>query len=256
MEAVAARSWWNENRDELKALATWDEFARKVRDRFVPVNWRMDALAQFYGISQGLSSFLDYATRLQEARNTLSSGRQGFTISDSMLKNQLLFFSHPILSLRMRAIPGLDYPKLRVDNLIALMSSTWDSMVAEHVIRPPLIRPPVSTTSFPPPSTTPFINSKSVKPFIPLTERERDTLRQAGGCFRCRRTPSSPGWVQHGARNCPGDEASGITPTPVRHVTAVLGENESDSEGDFVTAVFPSCVLGNGSFSEGEEDDE
>ena len=138
MEAPAAKSWWNENREELKALTTWEDFVKKVKDHFVLENWKMDALAQFYGISQGSSSFMDYAARLQEACNTLSSGGTGFTISDSVFKNHLLFFSHPILALCMRFIPSFDYPKTRVDGLIALMSSTWDSMVAERVIRPPL----------------------------------------------------------------------------------------------------------------------
>ena len=47
----------------------------------------------------------------------------------------------------------------------------------------------------------------------------------------------------------------GVTPSPIRQVAAVIGEDEDDSdEGDFVTAVFPSCVLGDGSFSEGEEE--
>ena len=143
----------------------------------------------------------------------------------------------------MRSIPSFDYPKARVDGLIALMSSTWDSMVAERVVRAPL-----STTSVFPP--------RAPKTFVPLTDRERDLLKQAGGCFRCRRTPSSPGWVQHSARNCPGDEATGITPTPVCQVAAVLGEDDDDSDDNFVTAVFPSCVLGDGSFSEGEEEDD
>ena len=38
IEAVAARSLWNENREELKVLATWDEFTKKVKDHFVPAN--------------------------------------------------------------------------------------------------------------------------------------------------------------------------------------------------------------------------
>ena len=207
MEAPTARSWWNENREELKTLTTWEDFANRVRDRFIPANWKMDALAQFYAISQGSSSFMDYTMRLQEARNALSSGGTGFTISDSVFKNHLLFFAHPILSLRMRSIPSFDYPKARVDGLIALMSATWDSMVAERVIRAPL-----STTPFAPLSTTSITAPRPPRTFVPLTDRERDALKQAGGCFRCRRTPSSPGWVQHGARNCPGDEANGRYP--------------------------------------------
>ena len=33
MEAAAVKSWWNENREELKGLSTWDKFAKKVKDR-------------------------------------------------------------------------------------------------------------------------------------------------------------------------------------------------------------------------------
>ena len=186
---------------------------------------------------------MDYAAKLQEACNTLSSGGTGFTISDSMFKNHLLFFSYPILALRMCSIPAFDYAKTCVDGLIALMSSTWDSMVAEHVIRPPL-------------STTSVNIPKPAKMFVPLTEQECDILKQAGGCYCCRRTPASPGWVKHGARECPGDEANSVAPAPACHVAAVLGEDEGDSEsdGDFITAIIPSCILGNGSFSEGEEE--
>ena len=172
IEAVVARSWWNENRDELKALMMWEEFTKKVKDHFVPVNWKMDALALFYGISQGSSSFMDYTAKLQEACNTLSSGRTGFTISDSVFKNHLLFFSHPILALHMHSIPSFDYAKTRVDGLITLMSLTWDSMVAEHVIRPPV-------------STTTVNIPRPVKMFVPLTDRECDTLKQANGCYHC-----------------------------------------------------------------------
>jgi hypothetical protein len=67
----------------------------------------------------------------------------------------------------------------------------------------------------------------------------------------------TPGWVKHGSRDCPGDEANGISLAPAHAVAAVVGEPEDDSEDedDFVAAVFSShsCVLGNGSFSEGEE---
>lgn len=243
MEAVAARSWWNENHEELKVLATWDEFVKKVKDHFVPANWKMDTLAHFYAILQGLSSFVDYAVKLQEACNTLSSGGTGFTISDSIFKNHLLFFSHLILALHMHLIPSFDYAKTHVDCLVALMSSTWDSLVAEHVIHPPLL---TATVNIPRP----------VKMFVPLTDCEHDALKQANGCYLCQCTPASPGWVKHSAWDCPGDEANGITPAPTCPVAVVLGEDEGDSEsdGDFITAIMPSCVLGNGSFSEGEEE--
>jgi len=86
----------------------------------------------------------------------------------------------------MCSILSFDYAKTHVDGLIALMSSTWDSMVAECVIRPPL-------------STTSLNIPKPTKAFVPLIERKRDALKQAGGCYRCQKTPVLPGWVKHGS---------------------------------------------------------
>ena len=137
------------------------------------------------------------------------------------------------------------------------MSSSWDSMVAKRVIRAPA-------------STFPSNHLKSVvaqKTFVPLSDKECDALRLAGGCYRCRRTPASPGWVQHGSRNCPRDEAHAISPTPGCPIGAIIDLNDGshpvgdtvdlgneEEDDDFVAAVFSSCVLGNGSFSEGEEE--
>lgn len=88
-------------------------------------------------ISQGSSTFLDFVTALQTARNALASSGAGFTINDSIHKNHLLFFCHPVLSLRVRSIPSFDYGDMKVDALIGLMGSTWDSIVAENIVRSP-----------------------------------------------------------------------------------------------------------------------
>ena len=84
MESPQAKHWWNENRDELKKLTSWDAFAQRVQDRFVPANWRMDALAKFYTISQGTSPFSDFVTAIQNARNALASAGMGFSINESI----------------------------------------------------------------------------------------------------------------------------------------------------------------------------
>jgi hypothetical protein len=133
IEAPMARNWWNKNHEELKVLAMWDNFARRVREHFVPANWRMDALASFYMISQSSTSFTDFATKLQEAHNTLSTGSTGFTISESVLKNHLLFFCHPILPIQIFSIPTFDYPKTWINSLITVMSATWDSVRLQNV---------------------------------------------------------------------------------------------------------------------------
>ena len=86
----------------------------KVKEYFIPANWKMDALALFYTILQGFSSFMDYALALQDACNALSSGGTGFTISDLIFKNHLLFFSHPILCLCICSMPTFNYVNTRV----------------------------------------------------------------------------------------------------------------------------------------------
>ncbi|KAJ7855646.1 hypothetical protein B0H14DRAFT_3448956 [Mycena olivaceomarginata] len=99
MEESTAVTWWNENREKLKKLGSWEEFAQEVMDQFIPSNWCMLALATFYSIHQGLSSFADFAKTLQIACNALAGAGQNWTISDAVLKNHLLFFSHPVLRL-------------------------------------------------------------------------------------------------------------------------------------------------------------
>jgi hypothetical protein len=178
MESPTARAWWHENRDELKALPTWAEFDRRVRERFMPANWKMDALARFYLITQGSAPFSSFVTSLQESRNAIALAGVGFTVSDSVFKNYLLFFCHPILSLRVRAMPSMNYATVRVEPLISLLSFSWDTLVAERLIRPTLApHSAVSNNPHPPTSS------------MTLSDKERDTLRAAGGCFRCKRTP-------------------------------------------------------------------
>jgi len=206
----------------------------------MPANWCMDALAKFYKISQGSSQFLDFVTAIQTARNSLTSSGTGFTVNDSIQKNHLLFFCHPILSLRVRSIPNFKYGNIKLDTLIGLMASTWDSMVAENIVRPVL---------------SSHLSNAGSAPLPFLSDSEHERLKLAGGCFHCQRTPTSPRWVAHGSRDCPGDKAKGIPPAPPRHhVSAVLHKDASDEDKDHVDAVLPSCVLlGDGDSDSDEE---
>jgi len=121
----------------------------------------------------------------------------------------------------------------------------------------------IPATRTAPQSTATPIVSKS------LSDAEREVLRNARGCFHCKKTPSSPGWVSHTSRNCPGDESRGIlprtplAPTAVNAISAVITSrtNEHLNEDDpdinkALAAVLPSCVLGNGTDSEEDWDDD
>lgn len=256
------------NRDTLKALKTWSAFSTAVKDRFVPANWRMDALLSFYTISQGSSSFPDFVSRLQTARNTLASAGKGFAIHDTVMKNHLLFHSNRVLCLRVCAIPSLEFGNMKPDTLIGIMSSSWNSMVAEGVVTASYSRLPATSGSVTsitsrnrdqslPPSTS---HSPSTYPLPDLTYAERESLRSVGGCFHCRLTPISPGWKTHSARNCPGDKSRRIpprAPLALHPISAILPEVLHDDS--LVAAVLPSAqifTLGNGTDSEAESEDD
>jgi hypothetical protein len=120
-------------------------------------------------ISQGTSPFFDFVTTLQNARNALALSGMGFFINDSILKNHL-FFCHPILSLHVRSIPNFKYSEMKVDALIGIMGSTWDSMVVENIVHPSLTSNSAHAAS---------------TPCLFLSDSECEKLKLAGGCFWC-----------------------------------------------------------------------
>jgi len=179
MEDPAASEWWRENRGHLKQLKSWSEFATKVREQFIPANWEVDTLALFYATVQGSRDFQSFLADLQAARSALASAGSALFIADPIFKNHLLFFSHPILQLRVRSNPTLSFPNITVDMLIAFMSSTWDILVAEGAVNvspftaschPDIIMPSHSSASPIPPSI-------STRPLVELTCVERQHLR-------------------------------------------------------------------------------
>ncbi|KAJ7854957.1 hypothetical protein B0H14DRAFT_3449259 [Mycena olivaceomarginata] len=215
---------------------SWSEFATKVKDCFVPSNWGMLALSVFYSIQQGTSSFPDFAKSLQNVRNALAGAGTGYTINDSILKNHLLFHSHPILCLRVSGQQNLPFDTMKVDVLIATMSLTWASLLAEGIIkplRPPSAVPTASSTSLPIP--TPLVSLSSATP-ASLTQSEKDALHTGLG-----RTPQ---------QQLPGDPACGIPPRSVpASVAAVSSAGFSSMYGTAVTAVLPAYDPDEDSFS-------
>ncbi|THG93469.1 hypothetical protein EW026_g7778 [Hermanssonia centrifuga] len=207
MAEDSAATWWNENREDLKLLSDWDEFATHVRDRFVPASWRLDALDVFYAISQGSSDFRIFVNTLQSARNSLAGAGAGYAINDSIMKHHILFRAHHRLRLQVRASPAFKYENTKLDALISLMQTTYDSLVAEGAIRSAS-----STSTFTVPTATTPSPAAGRSPLPDLTPAERDRLKAAVGCFHCCLTPGSPGWVPHSARQCPGLPARGIPP--------------------------------------------
>ncbi|KAF8526996.1 hypothetical protein BU17DRAFT_82515 [Hysterangium stoloniferum] len=122
--------WWASGKVEFLALPSWKSFIKKVKDHFMPVNWKMDVLEQFYSCSQGKCDVHTFAMDLAQCLGTLPS----VTISTAIYKHHILFYSHPLLYLHMCALQAFDInnSSQMPDELIALMGSQWDSLVADN----------------------------------------------------------------------------------------------------------------------------
>ncbi|KAH6887348.1 P-loop containing nucleoside triphosphate hydrolase protein [Coprinopsis sp. MPI-PUGE-AT-0042] len=129
--------WWSNGRTGYLTLESWEKFVEKLKDRFLPLGWKMDALEKFYGCMQGTRDFHTFASELAQCYSALPSG----TITEEIYKHHLLF-SHPQLYLRMRAIPYFDIGRTdqSADQLTALMSHQWNHLMAD-------VGPPSSQSS-------------------------------------------------------------------------------------------------------------
>jgi len=121
--------WWSSGRVKYLALTSWEDFVKKLKERFLPVGWKMDTLERFYGCMQGKRDFRTFSGELAQFHGAVPDG----VITDSIYKYHLLFFAHPQLYLCVRASPNFDVDAtdLTVDILTANMSHQWDSLVAE-----------------------------------------------------------------------------------------------------------------------------
>ncbi|KAF7368644.1 hypothetical protein MVEN_00188600 [Mycena venus] len=234
MEESNAATWWNENCADLKELKTWQIFAQKVKERFVSPNWHMTALAAFYAIQQGSSSFSKFADSLQTTWNALA-GAESFALS---------FTPDPLC---ISSQNDLLFVTMKVNTLITTMSAMWDSLIAEGIIKSPRAAAPTPVVI---PAALPLMSPSLPTPtsassgLTPLTQVEKEALRAANGCYHCQKTPQTPGWVKHQSDNCPGDAALGILPCLTLSVVASVGPAGFSSmyDGGYVpvAAVMPA----------------
>ncbi len=182
-------AWWNANRKEFLKLATWELLEKQIRNRFMPKGYKLIALRTFFLCTQGNLTFTEYAAALAEARNAVGPS----VISSSIYKYQLLFHAHPILVLRIVAIPDFDIDNINVDDLSALMSMQYESLVAEgnlgrlSITSRPAITGPVPT-----------VDEVSLRLSLPYVLRFTCTLSCSSTIARwsyhslCDRAPVSP----------------------------------------------------------------
>ncbi|KIM46896.1 hypothetical protein M413DRAFT_7592 [Hebeloma cylindrosporum] len=201
LQEPTTQVWWFSGRTEFLKLATWAEFDKRIRERFMPKGYKLIALRTFFLGAQGRLQFNEYAAALADARNGISAT----VVTNTTYKCQLLFHSHPLLLLRIMAIPDFDLDRITVDDLTSLMSMQWDSLIAENATRRN-----ITSSASTPAVLSPGAYRSSSLPILDDAEKAR--LTAARGCWNCRKVPTDPGWVAHVSRLCPGDSSLGVRP--------------------------------------------
>ncbi|KAF8508805.1 hypothetical protein BU17DRAFT_99460 [Hysterangium stoloniferum] len=159
--------WWALGKVEFLALPSWESFVKKVKDCFMPVNWKMDALEQFYSCSQGKHNF----AHLQWTSPNV--------LAPFLLQQYLWPFTNTIFFFTLT--PSYTFMP---DELIALMGSQWDNLVADNVAHSGHSLAHINYTSS---TAVPLLTSltgNATSPtslitalkFLPITEEEKAAL--------------------------------------------------------------------------------
>ncbi|KAF9064685.1 hypothetical protein BDP27DRAFT_1425615 [Rhodocollybia butyracea] len=173
-------------------LATWEEFAGKVLERFVPNGWKVKALRHYHKVQQGTDDYETFAADLQSARTAVGSSGD-LKISNHVHINHHLFFANETLQRHVLAIPSFDLKMITINGLINIMTATWNSLIAEWLVHPtvaPTFSSPIALFSTP---SFPVMHPQSISHLPPLDDAERKHLSDAHSCWKCRKTPTDPG---------------------------------------------------------------
>ncbi|KIJ46876.1 hypothetical protein M422DRAFT_29069 [Sphaerobolus stellatus SS14] len=253
-------AWWSSGRKEFLKLVTWEAFEKKIRERFMPKGYKLLALRSFFLCEQGKLPFLEYAAILAEARNAVGET----IIPANIYKYQLLFHAHHILLLRIMAMPDLNIETIGFDDLVALMSMQWESLIAEGVSGRPSTRPDQTPSLAPAgriPTPSGIASPAMLQPLVPpLTHADRTRLTNLGGCWKCRKVPGDVGWVNHIGRTCPGDATLGIPPgrdfvSVKKEVAAYAMLHDDENQPDPTPRQYVGFVMG-GFQNDGEDQPE
>lgn len=276
MEEEEMAQWWDAERDDLLKLVTWGAFEKKVLEKWAPTGWKISAYEEFHRVHQKGRNFAEYLAEMNKAKVALTNAGPFWKVGDGTFLKTLLFNSDDILLRRVLSSTSFDLETSTSNDLVRVMSTAWSGLVAEGLVhvRTPTIRPfppaPVSSTSA---GSSRSPSGTTANSFVPaLSPSERERLRAAGGCFRCRHTPASPGWVKHDSSNCPGDPVAGIPPRPpANQPIAMIAApyrvwQDYDREADTlqaqaaqqpVMAIFPQSAYDKlSSWGSSDEDDE
>ena len=286
-KCVHIRDWIACERACLLALS-YKVFMEELRASYLPPDWEETVCTQILGMRMKPNiKFWDWVQEMR-ALNIILHGTDSH-LSDEALRNQLeasletslqsyVFLEkiNKIMVLKDWILAMKDADEKLKDERKCSHEIFNEETAARNAKRPALVNYSRGGNSSRPINISSAVVDAVLKKCAKLEEEERRLLECFNSCFKCRHYNQS-----HGAANCPNgfpdgntykkitasrDVAGNAPKQPassslastskgkakaVASVTpAEEGESDEDNEGDFITAVMPLAVLGNGSFSE------
>jgi hypothetical protein len=247
----AAVVWWNDFKAVKGDNVSWSEFTSELLAHFQPANSQDIAADELINLRQ-TGSVLQYVMDFKRLKGEAHMSDDNF--AKRMFINGLK--TNLRQELKVRAPASLDeaiklaerlecqqrvsqppaqqhYEPMEIDNI------EWRTVPVRKPA-PKLRQPQTPQTTYSPPATYPTPTYATRQPRAPLTPEERQRLRMAGACFKCRQ----PG---HRASECPEIQVPPAT-RPVRprsYLNAVLSSMPNTSVPDDARSVSSTSSNGN-----------
>nr|GAT43399.1 predicted protein [Mycena chlorophos] len=205
LEQKDAAQWWDNNGDALVKLKSFDDFVACFCDAFLSANWHDLALINFMCMTQGSSSFDVFVEQMKRFRGVLKTAGNEYVVNNTVFKHHIFTHADPILCLHTMNTPGFRIHALKVDGLVSTMSNTWACLVAAGKVSAAAVVTPVASAA---PFAAPVAAPRAA-PVVPGMHSIAE-VKEAGGCFHCRRIPSDVDCVPHIKPNCKGNPALSI----------------------------------------------
>ncbi|KAG2746332.1 hypothetical protein P692DRAFT_20820289 [Suillus brevipes Sb2] len=228
------QTWYHNDYDRFNKLS-FAEYINEVRSYWLPTDWVVTVRQKMWSSMQGQKPFNEWAFEILSKNNLLQGTPSHLT--DTNLRYHLEARMHPDLAYKYHAEKTTETDLRKWIKKVGLLDDkrlcdierykeaietalraerrkiTTSKKSASSARSNPKAGRNMSTTSI----------SSSSRPFIrlpPLTDNERQLLRDNEGCFKCREP-----FVQHSSNNCPNGFPDGATYKPFTAAGVVITGN-------------------------------
>ncbi|SGZ28393.1 BQ5605_C027g10328 [Microbotryum silenes-dioicae] len=203
--------WWNQNKDELKGLATWSLFAAQVKARFLDSGFTLSVEHAFYQLVLCRSS-------RHPCQCPTSPADSPKIINDDRFKRHHLHHANDLLYARITSTAGFSLSTFSVNDPIGHMTAVASSLGHEWMSQASVANSRNIGDSF---MADPKLKMARR---TPLTADTRQECINEGRCFSCREMgPQYPGMPDEETKHDRGGPPQGATKLPWAWVSLIVG---------------------------------